>query len=88
MTRLHLHVRLWPIGEGFIEAHHLEPIGSWDGGTPTSADGLIAVCSNCHRMIHRQAPDDIKALMACAAIGGRGLIGGIPRWVRSRHWIC
>lgn len=59
--------RYGPIGRGFIEAHHLEPIGSRDGGTPTSVEELIAVCSNCHRMLRRQAPpytaDDIKAFM-------------------------
>jgi 5-methylcytosine-specific restriction endonuclease McrA len=56
-----------PIGREFIEAHHVEPIGFRDGGTPTSIDDLIAVCSNCHRMIHRHAPpytaDEIKAFM-------------------------
>ena len=55
------------IGCGFIEAHHLEPIGFREGSTPTSVRDFIAVCSNCHRMLHRRVPpfkaDDIKAFM-------------------------
>jgi hypothetical protein len=56
-----------PIGHEFIEAHHMEPIGFRERGTQTSVDDLIAVCSNCHRMIHRQAPpytaDEVRAFM-------------------------
>jgi 5-methylcytosine-specific restriction protein A len=44
------------IGSGFVEAHHLEPIGFRAGSTPTSVHDFIPVCSNCHRMIHRRAP--------------------------------
>jgi predicted HNH restriction endonuclease len=45
-----------PIGRGFIEAHHLEPIGSREDSTPTSVRDFIPVCSNCHRMIHTHSP--------------------------------
>lgn len=43
------------IGRGFIEAHHLEQIGLREGSTPTCVLDLIAVCSNCHTMIHQRA---------------------------------
>lgn len=45
-----------PIGRHFIEAHHVEPIGLREGDAPTLLADLIAVCSNCHRMLHRRAP--------------------------------
>jgi 5-methylcytosine-specific restriction protein A len=42
------------LGDGFLEAHHLVPVvqkkaTKW----PTSADSLVALCSNCHEMLHR-----------------------------------
>jgi hypothetical protein len=57
-----------PIGRRFIEAHHLEPIGIREGSTPTSVLHFIAVCSNCHSMIHQRAvspytADEIKRFM-------------------------
>ena len=44
------------IGKGFIEAHHVEPIGSRNENSPTTVGDLIAACSNCHRMLHRNSP--------------------------------
>jgi 5-methylcytosine-specific restriction protein A len=41
-------------GRGYIEAHHLYPVSSRGG--PTEVDPrteMTVVCSNCHRMIHR-----------------------------------
>jgi predicted HNH restriction endonuclease len=42
------------LGEGFIEVHHLRPLGDGKGerGTDPTKD-LIPVCPNCHAMIHR-----------------------------------
>jgi hypothetical protein len=58
------------IGRGFIEAHHLEPVGSRQGNTPTTIRDFVSVCSNCHRMLHRQVPpytiQDLSSLMARA----------------------
>jgi 5-methylcytosine-specific restriction protein A len=58
------------IGHGFVEAHHVEPIGLRDGSTSTTVHDLIPVCSNCHRMLHRQAPpylrEEIAAMMSRA----------------------
>jgi 5-methylcytosine-specific restriction protein A len=56
------------IGTGFIEAHHVKPIGLRDDAASTSINDLIPVCSNCHRMIHRKWPpyltEDIAMLMS------------------------
>lgn len=52
-----------PIGRGFIEVHHIKPISSLREGEVVSTKDLIAVCSNCHRMIHRKNPPlDYKKL--------------------------
>lgn len=43
-------------GHGFIECHHLLPLCQLDPGHPTRLEELALVCSNCHRMIHRERP--------------------------------
>lgn len=41
-------------GRGYIEAHHLHPISSIKKRTKVDPNTAMAVvCSNCHRMIHR-----------------------------------
>jgi predicted HNH restriction endonuclease len=42
------------LGLGFIEAHHKIPVSELDGNTKTKISDLALVCSNCHRMLHRQ----------------------------------
>jgi predicted HNH restriction endonuclease len=42
------------LGLGFIEAHHKVPVSELDGNTKTKISDLALVCSNCHRMLHRQ----------------------------------
>ena len=39
-------------GSGFIEIHHLKPISSYESEHEIKLDELIALCSNCHSMIH------------------------------------
>ncbi|MHC4040787.1 MrcB family domain-containing protein [Bradyrhizobium sp. 23AC] len=60
---LEFHERYGEIGRGFIEAHHLKPIGSLNEGEAVSYDvatDFAVLCSNCHRMIHRTSdPADI-----------------------------
>lgn len=55
------------IGKGFIEAHHLNPIGERDGEQVTNKKDLALVCSNCHNMIHKGAPvfelEELKKLI-------------------------
>ncbi|WP_156956806.1 HNH endonuclease [Sphingomonas astaxanthinifaciens] len=41
------------IGAGFIEAHHIIPVAMIEPGVATKLSDLVAVCSNCHRMLHR-----------------------------------
>ncbi len=39
-------------GKDFIEVHHLNPLASYDEEHEVKLDELIALCSNCHSMIH------------------------------------
>ena len=43
-------------GNGFIECHHVKPVSELTPGSKTKLNDLVLVCSNCHRMIHRQRP--------------------------------
>jgi 5-methylcytosine-specific restriction enzyme A len=48
--------RYGEISKGFIEAHHLRPIGSLEEGVAVTYDvaaDFAVLCANCHRMIHR-----------------------------------
>lgn len=52
------------IGSGFIEAHHIVPVAQLEPGDKTQISDLVAVCSNCHRMLHRSgcvAVADLKS---------------------------
>lgn len=56
---LNFEERYGEIGQGFIEAHHLVPISTL-GSLKIQLDvrkDFRVLCSNCHRMIHRQ--DDV-----------------------------
>jgi predicted HNH restriction endonuclease len=55
-------------GRGFAEAHHIESIATARVGTRITPADLVAVCSNCHRMLHRlgggrQAVRKLRALV-------------------------
>ncbi len=56
-----------PIGEGFIEAHHIRPLSELMAGHKTKPEDLVLVCSNCHRMLHRSRPwllpSELRALL-------------------------
>jgi hypothetical protein len=49
------------IGRGFIEAHHIIPV-STAGERTIGIEDYRAVCSNCHRMIHRIYPKALSSL--------------------------
>jgi 5-methylcytosine-specific restriction enzyme A len=56
--------RYGAIGEGFIEAHHLQPLASLKGKKVflDPEKDFAVLCSNCHRMVHRSGLiDDISA---------------------------
>ncbi|WP_425641267.1 HNH endonuclease [Marinomonas gallaica] len=42
------------LGLGVIEVHHKVPVSELDGDTKTKISDLALVCSNCHRMLHRE----------------------------------
>ena len=44
------------IGEGFCEVHHLKQLSKTDGVVETELKDLAVVCSNCHRIIHKESP--------------------------------
>ena len=58
--------RYGPLGQEFIEAHHLLPLADLDEGAVVDyciATDFAVLCSNCHRMAHRlDDPGDIEAL--------------------------
>ena len=54
-------------GTGFIEAHHLQPLHTYEPGQRTSKRDLALVCANCHRMIHAAKPwltlDELRLIL-------------------------
>lgn len=41
------------LGKGYIECHHLIPLSNFHVNKETTLDDLALICSNCHRMIHK-----------------------------------
>ncbi|MAV34231.1 MAG: hypothetical protein CMJ59_02125 [Planctomycetaceae bacterium] len=44
------------IGDRYIVAHHIEPIGRRPTATKTTLNDLALVCDNCHAMLHTKDP--------------------------------
>ncbi|WP_371514390.1 HNH endonuclease [Arenibacter sp. NBRC 103722] len=42
------------LGKGFIECHHKTPLSELEPNTETKLSDLALVCSNCHRMLHKE----------------------------------
>lgn len=40
-------------GKGFIECHHTKQLSTYEANQKTRIEDLALVCSNCHRMLHR-----------------------------------
>lgn len=57
--------RYGELGKGFCEVHHLRPLSHRERSEPTVLQELAVLCSNCHRMIHRQG------LLAIADLASR-----------------
>ena len=55
------------VGAGYIEAHHIVPLSSLTEETVVRVSDLAAVCSNCHRMLHRAKtlllPDALRNIL-------------------------
>jgi 5-methylcytosine-specific restriction protein A len=43
------------LGKGFMECHHRIPLSEINDETRTELDDLALLCSNCHRMAHRES---------------------------------
>ncbi|MGW6014679.1 HNH endonuclease [Streptomyces sp. NPDC055210] len=46
-----------PLGEGYIEVHHVTPLHI-SGTRETKLADLACLCANCHRMCHRSRPGE------------------------------
>lgn len=55
-------VRYGELGAGFIEAHHIEPVSKLKGDKAPDLKQLVALCSNCHRMVHRAGLISVEEL--------------------------
>lgn len=49
-------------GAGYIEAHHIVPVASLVDGARTRLQDLVALCANCHRVVHRNGLMDWRDL--------------------------
>jgi 5-methylcytosine-specific restriction protein A len=62
-----------PIGEGYIEVHHVESLARLAPGTVLNpVIDLVPLCSNCHSMAHKRSPlpysvEELKAMILAAA---------------------
>lgn len=61
------HRQYGPLGELFIECHHVRPLSTLVAEQRTKLDDLALVCANCHRMLHRGTPwpsvDQVRRLV-------------------------
>jgi hypothetical protein len=68
------------IGRDFLEAHHLDPLADrpeleWSNEVRTLLERVAAVCSNCHRMLHRRRPAYTLEELRVVIDAGRALSG-------------
>src|SRR5574344_22227 len=42
------------IGKGFLEVHHKRPMSTYEEDHELPQSELVALCSNCHSMVHRK----------------------------------
>ncbi len=66
------------IGKGFIEIHHTKPIFKYEDDDientlKQAVTNLTPVCSNCHRMIHRNWKKPIEIQFLIANINANGI---------------
>ena len=66
------------IGSGYIEIHHVKPVFKYEGDELDKAindalDNVTPVCSNCHRIIHRnwKSPLEIEYLISQIEANGK-----------------
>lgn len=55
------------IGKGFLEVRHKRPISTYDEEHEIPQSELVALCSNCHSMVHRRKEamdvDELKSIV-------------------------
>jgi predicted HNH restriction endonuclease len=54
------------VGKNFLEVHHTKPLATYDDEHPIPQSELVALCSNCHSMVHRKREvldvDELKVI--------------------------
>ncbi len=70
------------IGKGFIEIHHTKPIFKYDdedieNTLKHAVKNLMPVCSNCHRMIHRNWKKPIEIQVLIDSINTNGIFARV-----------
>jgi hypothetical protein len=63
--------RYGSLGEGFCEVHHTVPLATLDEEGEVSLRDLVVLCSNCHRMIHKDGLKTVKQLRGSLRPGTR-----------------
>lgn len=66
------------IGKGFIEIHHSKPIFTYEDEDiedtlKEAVKNLVPVCSNCHRMIHRNSREMLEIQILINGINAHGI---------------
>lgn len=73
----HFTDRYGVLGHEYLEAHHLDALADrpeleWTNEVQTSLERVVAVCSNCHRMLHRRKPplslDELREALRSAGL--------------------
>jgi hypothetical protein len=72
------------VGSSFIEIHHVKPIFQYDNDNLVRTIGqavqnLTPVCSNCHRMIHRNTNKPLEIQILIGNIGNHGIFPGYTK---------
>jgi len=65
------------IGKGYIEIHHIKPVFKYedeelDKTIETALTNVVPVCSNCHRMIHRNWKEPLQVDYLIQQINNNG----------------
>lgn len=70
------------IGKGYIEIHHVKPIFKYqdeelDKTIEQALKNVVPICSNCHRMIHRDWRNPLKVDFLIEQINNNGIFNRI-----------
>ena len=76
------------IGNEFIEIHHVKPIFKYEGGEliktiKEAVKNVTPVCSNCHRMIHRNWSKPLEILQLTTSVNANGVFSRFSGKVTS-----